>query len=58
MSDADMMDAIVAAIFRQSKMHSDAADAPDVWSSRDERLLHIDGAVNIAALARVIRDRR
>jgi hypothetical protein len=52
------MEAIVAEIFRQSKMHSDAADAPDVWSSRDERFLHIDGAVNIAALARAVRDRR
>jgi hypothetical protein len=38
-------------------MHSDAADAPEVWQQQDDRFLHIDGAVNIAALARAIRDR-
>jgi hypothetical protein len=58
MSEQHIMDAIIAEIFRQSKVHSDAADAPEVRQLQDNRFLHVDGAVNIAALARAIRDRR
>jgi hypothetical protein len=58
MNEQQIMEAIVAEIFRQSTTHSGAADAPEVWQSHDDRFLRIDGAVNIEALARAIRDRR
>jgi hypothetical protein len=48
MNKQQTMEAIVAEIFRQSKMRSDAADAPEVWQLQDDRFLHIDGAVNMA----------
>ena len=58
MNKQQIMEAIVVEIFRQSRMHSDAADAPEVWQQPDDRFLYIDGAMNIAALAWAIRDRR
>jgi hypothetical protein len=47
-----MMAALADEIYQQSKMHSDAVDAPDVWHSQDHRFLCIDGCINIERLAR------
>jgi hypothetical protein len=45
-------DAIVQELHRQSKMHSEAADAAYVWSPEDERFVGIDGVVNVVELVR------
>jgi hypothetical protein len=50
----DIMEAIVSELFWQSMTFSNAADAPTVSQNENERFVHIDGAINVEALARAV----
>jgi hypothetical protein len=54
MSVQEIAEVLIDELFAQSKTHSDAADAPTVWQSSNEWFVHIDGAVNVLALARAV----
>jgi hypothetical protein len=45
-------DAIIDGLFAQSTVHSTLPDAPVVWQGSDEQFIHIDGAIDVLALAK------
>jgi hypothetical protein len=49
-------DTIVDELYRQSKLHSDAADAPTVWDEPSSDFIGVDGSINVTKLARTVAD--
>jgi hypothetical protein len=54
MTVQQIAEVLIDALYEQSSVHNDNPAAPHVWQIGNEWFVHIDGAVNVLALARAV----